>query len=495
MSCKVNVWEPCDAQSGDGTTTDASKVPLSGTVEGLPITGVMTWESGDQPGSWEQRQGSFYSGANTMMFLADGADAGYVIQTRGAAGTPYYYSFIGEGAFRIQGEDVNHAWNIQHGTYFGVPDTLGIGAIRGGVYQQNAVAILTSAISGFTFNIDGSCVASRSTNAGDDDYAYATKDYVLAQIPGTGGQDNTSSNVGSGANLAKNKSGIDLPFRTLTTDNTFVNMVITENTDEVDISLSQNLWINDIVVGNLATFGIAPQSNADAVADNELVRMSQYNNLFFAFVALAGDQTVAGKKTFSTCPVSNDLATESNELITLGQALGGFAQATTYLTAGSGLTGGGSLAGDRSFSVNNTVLRTSGGQVLVNESTIGYNAATASNNSLTSKGYVIIMTSDERLKENIVDADLYASYRLLDTIPVREFDWNELSDRVGHEYGFIAQDFEREAPELTARDSQGMLGIKQRDLTARLWAQNKIQKDKIADLELRLARIEEYIGG
>lgn len=48
-----------------------------------------------------------------------------------------------------------------------------------------------------------------------------------------GGEANTSSNVGGGAELAKAKSGVDLPFRTLVGER---GVEVTEDTDTVTIA-------------------------------------------------------------------------------------------------------------------------------------------------------------------------------------------------------------------------------------------------------------------
>jgi len=226
----------------------------------------------------------------------------------------------------------------------------------------------------------------------------------------------------------------------------------------------------------------------------EANRVLTNSQALLGYVTLSGSNTISGEKTFSTCPKATAQATESDHLITLGQALSGFAQADTTLTAGDGLSGGGNLNTNRSFAVDNTVLRTAGGQNIATETTLGYNVDLQSNEAICSKGYAIIVSSDERLKQNIVPADLEASYRLLDAIPMIEYDWNALSGRDGHGYGWSAQKFQQEAPEVVEEMANGFLGIKDRELIPKLWAQNKIQKDKIASLEEELGIIKAALG-
>jgi hypothetical protein len=66
-------------------------------------------------------------------------------------------------------------------------------------------------------------------------------------------------------------------------------------------------------------------------------------------------------------------------------------------------------------------------------------------------------TSDQRLKENIVDADSASS--LVDALQVRQFDWK--SDRSHQRYGFIAQELVTVAPEAVHQpaDPEEMMAV------------------------------------
>ena len=68
-------------------------------------------------------------------------------------------------------------------------------------------------------------------------------------------------------------------------------------------------------------------------------------------VKLTGDQTVAGVKTFTAAPVVPDGAFTVGKTSGLQAALDGKVPAARAITAGTGLTGGGTLAADRTLTV------------------------------------------------------------------------------------------------------------------------------------------------
>jgi hypothetical protein len=67
------------------------------------------------------------------------------------------------------------------------------------------------------------------------------------------------------------------------------------------------------------------------------------------------------------------------------------------------------------------------------------------------------VTSDQRLKENIVDADSASS--LIDSLQVRQFDWK--ADGNHQRYGFIAQELVTVAPEAVHQptDTEQMMAV------------------------------------
>jgi hypothetical protein len=88
----------------------------------------------------------------------------------------------------------------------------------------------------------------------------------------------------------------------------------------------------------------------------------------------------------------------------------------------------------------------------------GYNASEIG--SITQNGTTAVLyntTSDQRLKENIVDAD--SASTLIDALQVRQFDWK--TDNTHQRYGFIAQELVTVAPEAVHQpaDPKAMMAV------------------------------------
>lgn len=99
------------------------------------------------------------------------------------------------------------------------------------------------------------------------------------------------------------------------------------------------------------------------------------------------------------------------------------------------------------------------------------------------KGSIVTATnyfnasSDERLKENIIEYKPKGS--ILD-VPVKEFDYKESG---AHTIGFIAQDLQKEFPELVLEDKEGYLSIQETKLVYLLLLEVKKLRKKIDELE------------
>jgi len=130
-----------------------------------------------------------------------------------------------------------------------------------------------------------------------------------------------------------------------------------------------------------------------------------------------------------------------NERVTIG-GTGGFASAGTIGFTSPDVSGAYSNA-TATTTVNHYRFANANGQV----------------GSITTNGSATLynVTSDQRLKENIVDAD--SASNLIDSLQVRKFDWK--SDNSHQRYGFIAQELVTVAPEAVNQpaDTDEMMAV------------------------------------
>jgi hypothetical protein len=96
-------------------------------------------------------------------------------------------------------------------------------------------------------------------------------------------------------------------------------------------------------------------------------------------------------------------------------------------------------------------------------------------------GVLYNITSDQRLKENIVDAPAASS--LIDDIQVRSFDWK--SDGSHQRYGFIAQELVAVAPEAVHQpvNPDEMMGVDYSKLVPMLVKEIQSLRQRVAQLE------------
>jgi hypothetical protein len=90
-------------------------------------------------------------------------------------------------------------------------------------------------------------------------------------------------------------------------------------------------------------------------------------------------------------------------------------------------------------------------------------------------------SSDQRLKENIADADDAGSK--VDAIQVRKFDWK--ADGSHQDYGMIAQELLEVAPEAVSvpEDSEEMMGVDYSKLVPMLIKEIQSLRNRVAQLE------------
>ena len=90
-------------------------------------------------------------------------------------------------------------------------------------------------------------------------------------------------------------------------------------------------------------------------------------------------------------------------------------------------------------------------------------------------------SSDQRLKENIADADDAGSK--IDAIQVRQYDWK--ADGSHQDYGMVAQELQAVAPEAVSgdADSEDMMGVDYSKLVPMLIKEIQSLRNRVAQLE------------
>ena len=101
--------------------------------------------------------------------------------------------------------------------------------------------------------------------------------------------------------------------------------------------------------------------------------------------------------------------------------------------------------------------------------------------SVTSSATTYNTSSDQRLKENIADADDAGSK--IDAIQVRQYDWK--ADGSHQDYGMIAQELQTVAPEAVSgdADSEEMMGVDYSKLVPMLIKEIQSLRNRVAQLE------------
>ncbi len=111
-----------------------------------------------------------------------------------------------------------------------------------------------------------------------------------------------------------------------------------------------------------------------------------------------------------------------------------------------------------------------------------YNGSLIGN--ITQSGTTAVLynvTSDQRLKENIQDAD--SSSSLIDSLQVRKFDWK--TDQTHQRYGFVAQELVTVAPEAVYQpeDTEQMMAVDYSKLVPMLVKEVQSLRQRVAQLE------------
>jgi len=247
-------------------------------------------------------------------------------------------------------------------------------------------------------------------------------------------------------------------------------------------SASQTLTINGTTTG--ANFARFTSTGADGVIGVE---------------SSAGSAIMSGSSanatvlfTVSTTPLQ--FGTNSTTRATLDYS-GNFGIGTTSPTTKLDVNGNIFSGAVGSTQRNITLATTGGAQIVVSHSTgdingdlyASFNYNGSAIGSITQSGTTAVLynvTSDQRLKENIVDAPEFGS--VIDSIKVRSFDW--ITDQTHQRAGFIAQELVTVAPEAVHQptDTDEMMAVDYSKLVPMLVKELQSLRSRVAQLESKL---------
>jgi hypothetical protein len=210
------------------------------------------------------------------------------------------------------------------------------------------------------------------------------------------------------------------------------------------------------------------------------VYTSDASGLYLTAATPAG-MYVASDGTFYFRKASSPY-TEYMRIDTSGRLLIGTTSAVINESCIGAVTSGNAATFKSTGNGNNPLLLwNSYGSGTVNQVTFFYGASYAAVGSITSTstGTLYNVTSDQRLKTNIVDAP----HGNIDVIKVRSFDW--LSDGSHQEYGLVAQELLEIAPYAVSvpSDPEKMMGVDYSKLVPMMIKEIQSLKQRILTLE------------
>jgi len=247
------------------------------------------------------------------------------------------------------------------------------------------------------------------------------------------------------------------------------------------IKVADNQFIPTVQGGNRTLNAIFKNNNRGTASPSALARLSDGSG---NLASLAIGQNLAGAKIFGPTCIEGDRTGGAGVAANLLEVCNGGACIDDNIfvksDSGSGVNNLCGLSCLTSLKVDTTstlvgaallcstleVCTTStlhgcatfNGGALVAGGTLNVCGIIEAQGNIRSKADIIAFhSSDRNLKNNIIK--ITDSNNVINSINGYEFDWNDKTDREGHDYGVIAQEVEKVAPTLVKKRADGYLSV------------------------------------
>ena len=383
------------------------------------------------------------------------------------------------------------------------------GATICGLTDAGASAALRLAGSPLIFTGNGGSGAEHMRIDSDGRALYGTTDTTLynntsgngALINGAGGEMQIACN--NGAPMWLNRMGSDGEIIKLYKAGTAVGSIGTANADSITIGNS---------TGNLILYAatVAPSSNSSGGSSDGVVSLGttarRFKDLYLsggvrgtstlditipetaggAIQLEFGNNTNNARRTVRAYKDNFEPVDADDGVISLGQAANRWKDlflsnnlllGTT--TPSTKLTVQGTSTGDVVTVLSGATSNTNVGMIVFRDGGADFCGQITTNGSTNTTAYNT--SSDQRLKENIADADDAGSK--IDAIQVRKFDW--IKSGLHQDYGMVAQELQTVAPEAVAapEDPEDMMGVDYSKLVPMLVKEIQSLRARVAQLE------------